>query len=467
MRNDITYETAILYETAINPKGAVVTENDFNNGTIRNGYSFYGFGAEINEIMDRYVEDTNRMVWKNVDRTKEYTFYYRILYNDAQGGTIHTDFGSIDIVLPPTPTFELMNIQPDSVDIVITLAEMGQLRFTTVTEESGLIPTNTQFKNDEINYFNATIYLMERIDRYRTSLTSSNTALVENTSYITYFYIDSEDKVYSVPFTTAALPKVIASPLSGTYTAPQTIELSCATQGSEIRYLAYSKGEEPAIETVDMRYVYNIYSEPFEIGEVVIYAQAWKDGVAVSAVESFEYNMKKETGGITMSKITNKPIILGECKITFKGQEIGMTEDGASLTIEMKKKAYTTDKYREAPIARTKGVPTGKLKVKFIDMDKAKLNIISDDFQVADADGIVKLNATDAGKEEIGGLLIIHPIIFGENTAYDIVFHNAFVDITMQGDFKEGGKTTVECEFIAGVDLETEKLIEIGRKVTV
>ena len=100
----------------------------------------------------------------------------------------------------------------------------------------------------------------------------------------------------------------IANLQSGTYTAPQTIELSCATEGSEIRYLTYNKGEEPAIEDVEMNVVYNLYSKQFEVVDnwnVVIYAQTWKGGAAVSEVISFEYDIKYANFlGVTANKNT-------------------------------------------------------------------------------------------------------------------------------------------------------------------
>lgn len=207
---------------------------------------------------------------------------------------------AIDVV-NPTPTFEVMNIQPDSVDIGITLVERGQFRFTTVTEESGLVPIKEHFTYNQINYlidipYEGEVYTVENIDRYRTSLTSGNTGLIANTRYITYFYVDLEDKVYAVPFTTADLPNVTASLPSGTYTAPQTIELSCEVENSEIRYLAYNKGEEPAIETVDMSQAYNLYTEPFVVEDsdwnVCIFIQAFLNGDAISDIIKYEYDIK-------------------------------------------------------------------------------------------------------------------------------------------------------------------------------
>lgn len=92
-----------------------------------------------------------------------------------------------------------------------------------------------------------------------------------------------------------AKPVIISSLPSGIYTVPQTIELSCEVEGSEIRYLASTKDNAPAIEDVYTRYV-NLYSEPFEIvyddWNVVIYAQAWKNGVAVSEITIFEYDIR-------------------------------------------------------------------------------------------------------------------------------------------------------------------------------
>lgn len=92
-----------------------------------------------------------------------------------------------------------------------------------------------------------------------------------------------------------AKPVIISSLPSGAYTVPQTIELSCEVEGSEIRYLASTKDNAPAIEDVHTRYV-NLYSEPFEIvyddWNVVIYAQAWKNGVAVSEITIFEYDIR-------------------------------------------------------------------------------------------------------------------------------------------------------------------------------
>ena len=88
----------------------------------------------------------------------------------------------------------------------------------------------------------------------------------------------------------------IANLQSGTYTAPQTIELSCATEGSEIRYLIYNKGEEPAIETVDMSQTYNLYTEPFVVEDsdwnVCIFIQALINGDAISDIIKYEYDIK-------------------------------------------------------------------------------------------------------------------------------------------------------------------------------
>ena len=99
--------------------------------------------------------------------------------------------------------------------------------------------------------------------------------------------IDIFEEVNSTP--TSSLP-------SGTYTVPQAIELSCEVENSEIRYLAYNKGEEPAIETVDMSQAYNLYTEPFVVEDsdwnVCIFIQAFLNGNAISDIIKYEYDIQ-------------------------------------------------------------------------------------------------------------------------------------------------------------------------------
>lgn len=109
LSTNVAYDSATFYHTAISPQNSVVTEDDFINSTIRKLYSDYAFGADIESYIGACVENDNKLGrWQDLEVGKDYTVYYRVVYKDAVGSFIQTDFGSINFSIPGPKKEDLM-----------------------------------------------------------------------------------------------------------------------------------------------------------------------------------------------------------------------------------------------------------------------------------------------------------------------------------------------------------------------
>ena len=145
---------------------------------------------------------------------------------------------------------------------------------------------------------------------------------------LTIAYNGLDNIVVSLSGTVVDMPVVQTpsfSPAGGTYHQPQTVSISCATQGATIRYTL--NGEEPTVNSQE-------YTSPLSINQTTtVKAKAWKEGYQTSQTATATYTIE-----IPQPSLTVNPTSLSGFTYTYGGgpssaQTLSVT--GSDLTSDV------------------------------------------------------------------------------------------------------------------------------------
>ena len=142
---------------------------------------------------------------------------------------------------------------------------------------------------------------------------------------------------------------------------------------------------------------------------------------------------------------------IGACDVWFKGEYLGKTKGGVTVTLSPENVKLTVDQYGETPVDFASNGMTMKVTVRLAELDLAKWQAAQPLGTTVTGKRVTFGKNAGARLASQAGLLVCHPLgVTG--AAEDIVLHKAVATDEIEVDYNNEDQRVLEIPFIGLVD---------------
>lgn len=147
---------------------------------------------------------------------------------------------------------------------------------------------------------------------------------------------------------------------------------------------------------------------------------------------------------------------LGQCTLTYNGQDLGYTKGGAEVTVTNDVTEVAIDEYGTSPVKAFHKGTRIEVKATMAEYAYDALVQVLNGAQIVEGAGSPVVDAMTIGQKGgvalTGALLTLHPVSAGESTADDVDIYKAVVIGESTLPFKVDGETTYDVTWVALID---------------